>query len=71
MKLMPGSSPTGKRYGRRLSTADAQSGHPALEIEPFERMRQRDVAPLCASKERKTVLAVILSRYGIFYRADS
>ncbi len=31
----------------------------------------RYVAPLCASKERKTVLAVVPSRYGIFYRADS
>ncbi len=26
---------------------------------------------VCASKERKTVLAVALSRYGYFYRTDS
>jgi len=31
----------------------------------------RYVEPLCASKERKTGLAVALSRYGYFYRADS
>jgi hypothetical protein len=31
----------------------------------------RCVIPLCASKDRKTVLAVAPSRYGYFYRADS
>ena len=31
----------------------------------------RYVEPLCASKDRKTVLAVALSRYGYFYRAGS
>ena len=31
----------------------------------------RCVMPLCASKDRITVLAVTLSRYGYFYRADS
>ncbi len=30
----------------------------------------RYVEPLCSSKDRKTVLAVALSRYGYFYRAD-
>ncbi len=30
----------------------------------------RYVEPLCASKDRKTVLAVALSRYGYIYRAD-
>ncbi len=31
----------------------------------------RYVIPLCASKDRKTVLAVAPSRYGYCYRADS
>ncbi len=31
----------------------------------------RCIIPLCASKDRKTVLAVTLSRYGYFYRAAS
>jgi O-antigen/teichoic acid export membrane protein len=30
----------------------------------------RYVVPLCASKDRNIVLAVTLSRYGYFYRAD-
>ena len=29
------------------------------------------VEPLCSAKDRKTVLAVALSRYGYFYLEDS
>jgi len=30
----------------------------------------RYVEPLCASKDRKNILAVAISRYGYFFRAD-
>ena len=50
-------------YGRKYSYCESTTAVHFSDL-------YRYVEPLCAPKDRKTVLAVALSRYGYFSRAN-